>query len=261
MKRLLLATLVALATTPAWAEIVTEEIEYTADGVTMKGYMAWDGEIEGKRPGVLVVHEWWGHNDYARKRVRQLAELGYTAFALDMYGDGQTADHPEDAGKFAKKVAQDGESRSVRFLAAQEVLESHPTVESGKVAALGYCFGGSVSLNMAREGADLAGVVAYHAGLSSPVEAAPGEVKARVRVFTGAADPMVPPEQVAAFEKEMQAAGVDYEVVSYEGVLHSFTNPDADEFARRFDMPVGYDAAADRDSWEKTQSFLKEIFE
>lgn len=260
MKKLLLATLVALASAPAWAQIVTEEIEYRADGVTMKGYMAWDDEIEGKRPGVLVVHEWWGHNDYARTRVRQLAELGYTAFALDMYGDGRQADHPKDAGKFAKQVAEDAESRSTRFLAAQEVLESHPTVEADQVAALGYCFGGSVALNMAREGADLAGVVAYHAGLSSPVTARPGEVQARIRVFTGAADPMVPPEQVAAFEEEMQAAGVDYEVVSYEGVLHSFTNPEADRFARKFNMPVGYDAEADQDSWQQTQVFLQEIF-
>jgi len=174
MKKWLGFVFLTLFVSPALAQIQSEEERYTADGVTMNGYIAWDDAIDGPRPGVLVVHEWWGHNNYARQRARQLAELGYTVFAVDMYGDGQTADHPEDAGKFARMVAQDADKRVARFFAAMDLLNAHPTVQQGELAELGYCFGGSVSLSMAREGADLKGVVAYHAGLVSPVQAAPG---------------------------------------------------------------------------------------
>ena len=260
MKRWLALPLALLLSSPALAEIRGEEVRYSADGVNLHGYIAWDDSVSGPRPGVIVVHEWWGHNDYVRDRARQLAALGYTALAVDMFGDGRTADHPDNAGAFAREVAQNADIRRSRFNAAMDVLNAHPTVKNDQLAALGYCFGGSVVLNMAREGAPLAGVVAYHAGLASPVAAQAGVTQSRVRVFNGAADPMVPPEQVAAFEAEMRASGVDFSVVNYDGVLHGFTNPGADAFAERFGLPLGFDEAADSDSWAQTQSFLQELF-
>jgi dienelactone hydrolase len=224
----------------------------------LKGYLAYDSASDAKRPGVLVVHEWWGHNDYARERARMLAGLGYLALAVDMYGDGKTADHPKDAKAFATGV---GASAQPRFEAAMAVLEAHPLFESGEIAALGYCFGGSQVLNMARKGLPLKGVVSYHGSLATKQPAAAGKFMAKVAVFTGEADPMIPSEQVAAFRSEMDNAGVDYSVVSYPGVKHSFTNPEADSFAARFDMPLAYDADADKDSWAKTETFLAELFD
>jgi dienelactone hydrolase len=234
-----------------------EEVSYSDGSTTLKGYLAYDDATTAKRPGVLVVHEWWGHNEYARKRARMLAEMGYLALAVDMYGDGKTADHPKDAGAFAKGVGKDARPR---FEAAMAVLERHPLYADGQIAALGYCFGGSQVLNMARKGLPLKGVVSYHGSLATKRPAEPGAVKARVAVFTGAADPMIPAEQGAGFEEEMERAGVDYFLVSYPGVKHSFTNPEADDFARRFDMPLGYDPQADQDSWAKTEVFLGELF-
>jgi dienelactone hydrolase len=242
----------------AGAAVKGEEITYSDGATTLKGYLAYDAASDAKRPGILVVHEWWGHNDYARKRADMLAELGYLALAVDMYGDGKTADHPKDAKAFATGVGKDARPR---FEAAMQVLEQHPLYASGELAALGYCFGGTQVLNMARSGLPLKGVVSYHGSLGTKRPAEAGKVQARVAVFTGEADPMIPSEQVAGFKQEMDQAGVDYFVVSYPGVKHSFTNPEADSFAARFDMPLGYDAAADKDSWEKTQTFLAEIFD
>jgi dienelactone hydrolase len=242
----------------AQAAVQGEEVTYSDGSTTLKGYLAYDDASQAKRPGVLVVHEWWGHNDYARQRARMLAELGYLALAVDMYGDGKTADHPKDAGAFAKGVGKDARPR---FEAAMQVLQAHPLYEPGQMAALGYCFGGSQVLNMARGGLPLKGVVSYHGSLATKQPAEAGRVEARVAVFTGAADPMIPAEQVEAFKQEMAQAGVDYFVVSYPDVKHSFTNPEADEFARKFDMPLGYDADADQDSWAKTEVFLQEIFQ
>lgn len=254
-----LATLFAAAQ-PAFAEVRGEAIDYVADGVTMKGYIAYDDAFTGKRPGVLVVHEWWGHNDYARKRANMLAEMGYTALAVDMFGEGKTADHPKDAGAFAGAVSKNMPMARARFDAALATLHKHPTVEATQTAALGYCFGGGLALNMARQGVDLKGVASFHGTLSSKMPAEPGTIKARIAVFTGADDPMIPAAQVDGFRQEMDKAGVQYSVVSYAGVKHSFTNPAADEFAKKFGMPVGYDAQADRSSWADTAKFLSEIF-
>lgn len=245
----------------AQARVVGEEVSYTDNGVTMKGYLAYDKNIKTKRPGVLVVHEWWGHNDYARKRALMLAGMGYTALAVDMYGDGKTADHPDDAGKFATEVSKNMPAAKSRFEAAMKALGQHKSVAAGQVAAIGYCFGGGVVLNMARAGVDLKGVASFHGSLA-PV-AAPaekGQVKARIAVFTGADDPMVPKAQVDAFAKEMDAAGVEYRLASYPGVKHSFTNPAADEYARKFKLPLAYDAKADQDSWKQLDEFLVELF-
>jgi len=237
----------------------SQEVTYEANGQTFKGYIARPA-TDDKRPAVLVVHEWWGHNDYARHRADMLAEMGYVAFAIDMYGDGKTADHPKQAGEFAGQVAQNIDVGEARFNAALDYIRQHPAVDSERVAALGYCFGGGIVLHMARVGTDLDGVVSFHGSLKPIKPAAPGQVKAEVLVFNGEADPMVKPEDVSAFNAEMQAAGAQFEVVNFPGVKHSFTNPQADEFAEKFELPLAYDAEADATSWQQTEGFLKEIF-
>jgi dienelactone hydrolase len=239
---------------------VGEQVSYTDNGVTLKGYLAYDKAIKTKRPGVLVVHEWWGLNDYARKRARMLAGMGYTALAVDMYGGGKTASHPDDAGKFASEVNKNMPVEKSRFEAAMKLLESNRTVEKGQIAAIGYCFGGGVVLNMARLGEDLKAVASFHGTLATDTPAKPGEVKAKVAVFTGADDPMAPKAQVDAFETEMQNAGVDYRLTRYPGAKHSFTNPDADKFGQQFKLPLAYNAAADMDSWKQLGEFLASVF-
>lgn len=256
-----LLSLFLLLPIAAHAAVVGKTVEYVAGGVKMKGYMAYDNTIKGKRPGVLVVHEWWGLNDYARKRADMLAKAGYVALAVDMYGDGKTADHPKDAGAMATAVNKDANLRRTRFETAKKFLDVQPLVKRGQIAALGYCFGGSVVLNMARSGEPLKGVVSFHGVLSTDLPpAAPGSIKAKVRVFTGEADPMVPPEQVEAFKTEMTNAKADWQLVSYPGVKHSFTNPDADAFGEKFGLPLKYDAHADQSSWAHTLDFLKSVF-
>jgi dienelactone hydrolase len=227
----------------------------------MKGYLAFDENIKGPRPGVLVVHEWWGLNDYARMRARMLAELGYTALAIDMYGDDKVAAHPADAQKFSSEVLQNFAVAKARFLAGMELLKEKPFVDPTRIAAIGYCFGGGIVLNMARQGVDLQGVVSFHGSLSPVQPAQPGVVKARILVLHGDADRFTTPEQIAAFKKEMEEAKVDYRFISYPGATHSFTNPDADKIAQKFNMPIAYNAEADRKSWEEMKQFLTEIFE
>ncbi|UZJ45693.1 dienelactone hydrolase family protein [Marinimicrobium sp. C6131] len=244
----------------AHAELQTREIDYQVGGETFTGYLAYDSEVSGPRPGVLIVHEWWGHGEYVRQRADMLARLGYAAFALDMYGSDKYADHPSQANEFMQAVMSDREAAKARFTEALSVLREQPMVAPDDIAALGYCFGGAVVLNMARAGVDLDGVVSYHGMLATDSPAQPGEVKAAVRVFNGEADPMVPAEQVADFEAEMTRANVDYEVVNYPGAKHGFTNPEASELGRRFELPLAYDASADADSWHKTQQFLEALF-
>ncbi|MCZ6679207.1 MAG: dienelactone hydrolase family protein, partial [Candidatus Poribacteria bacterium] len=172
----------------AYADIHGEPVEYTADNLTLKGYLAYDDSVEDKRPGVLVVHEWWGHNEYARKRARMLVELGYTALAVDMYGDGKQAEHPDDAGKFASEAMRNMDAGKARFVAAMEFLKKHKTTDPEHIAAIGYCFGGGVVLQMARLGVDLDGVVSFHGSLSTSKPAQPGAIKAKILVCHGADD-------------------------------------------------------------------------
>ncbi len=241
-------------------EIHSEVINYEIDGKPFQGYLSYDDAIEGKRPGVLVVHEWWGHNAYARMRAEMLAKLGYTAFALDMYGTGKLADHPDDAKKFMQATMDDMDAAQARFNEAVKLLRRQRSVDPGKIAAIGYCFGGGIVLHMARSGADLAGVVSFHGSLGTNAPAQPGKVKAEILVLNGADDPFVTAEQIAAFRQEMQSAGAKYEFVNYPGVKHSFTNPEADAFGKRFDMPLVYDAEADKDSWQKMQALFDRLF-
>jgi len=236
------------------------DVKYTVRDVQMKGYLAYDENIKGKRPGVLVVHEWWGLNDYARKRARMLAELGYTALALDMYGEGKTAAHPDDAGKFSSELMKNFDVGKERFIAGMNLLKSEPTVDQTRIAAIGYCFGGGVVLNMARQGVDLKGVASFHGGLTAVKPAQPGSVKAKILVLNGADDKFITKEQIEAFKQEMKNAGANFRFISYPGAVHSFTNPDADELGKKFNMPIRYNQEADKNSWEELKKFLKQIF-
>lgn len=238
----------------------TEELEYTVGDDTFTAFLAYDSSIEGERPGVLVVHEWWGHNDYARSRALQLAELGYTALALDMYGTGKVADHPEDAQRFLEEALANPEQLEARFLAAKQLLEQQAATDADRIAAIGYCFGGTVVLNMARAGVDLDGVASFHGALATETPAEPEMVQAQVLVLHGDADVLVPPDQVEAFKAEMEAAGVDYEFIGYPGVPHSFTNPDATRVGEEHGMPLAYDEEADRRSWEALQQFFASLW-
>jgi dienelactone hydrolase len=235
-------------------------VTYKAGNMVMKGYLAFDEKIKGKRPGVLVVHEWWGHNEYVRKRARMLAEMGYTALALDMYGNGKQANHPDDAGKFAAEVMKNSAIGEGRFMAALEFLKKQKTVDPERIAAIGYCFGGGVVLRMARQGVDLKGVASFHGSLATEKPAEPGVIKARILVLNGDADKFTTPEQIESFKQEMETAGADYQFISYPGAMHSFTNPDADMYAKKFNMPVGYNADADKKSWAELDKFLADIF-
>lgn len=255
-----LTAALTLASGQVSAEVQTQTMEYEVNGETFTGYMAYDDEAEGKRPGVLVVHEWWGHNEFARKQAERLAAEGYTAFALDMYGSGKLAEHPEDAQQFMKEATKDMDQVKARFMAAKELLQQHDSVDSSKIAAQGYCFGGAVVLNMARMGVDLDAVVSYHGALGSPIKAEAGKVQPRIHVYTGGADKMVPSDQVSDLVKEMQDAEADLTLVNFPGVLHSFTNPGADKVAEEFNMPIAYNEEAANRSWEGTMRLYDEVF-
>lgn len=238
---------------------VGHELTYSNDSTSMKGYIAFDENATDKRPGILVVHEWWGHNDYSRKRADMLAELGYTAMALDMYGDGKQAEHPDDAGKFSGMVMSNMPAAKSRFMAAMKELKSHPSVDADKIAAIGYCFGGSVVLTMANAGMDLDAVAAFHSGVALPIM--PNvDLKAKVLVCNGADDPFVSPESVVAFKTKMDSLSADYKYIAYKGAKHSFTSKEADENGAKFGLPLAYDAKADAASWQELQTLLNEAF-
>ncbi len=240
-------------------KIKGEEVTYATDSTNLKGYIAYDENLAGKRPGVLIVHEWWGHNDYVRQRADMLAELGYTAFAVDMYGDGKLADHPDDAGKFAGSVFANMPEATARFNAALDLLKSHESVDGDKIGAIGYCFGGGVVLTMANSGADLDAVAAFHSGVQLPVMPN-DQLKAKVLVCNGADDPFISPESITAFKKAMDSIGASYDYISYPGVKHSFTSKEADANGEKFGLPLAYDADADAKSWASLQELFAEAF-
>ena len=252
----LTAFALALASTVAMA-LHTEEVEYSANGTTLKGYLAYDDQVKGKRPGVLVVHEWWGHNDYVRKRAEMLAALGYTALAIDMYGDGKQAAHPEDAGKFAGEVRKNMPVAKARFLAAMELLQKHPTVATDNVAAIGYCFGGGIVLEMARAGVDLDGVVSFHGGLFPPSADDMQRIKSPILILHGAADPYVKQETIAAVLGKLETAGADWQMIYYAEAVHAFTNPEAGDDPS---TGVAFQQQAAERSWKHMQLFFEEIF-
>jgi dienelactone hydrolase len=257
--RFLTALLLCLSFS-AHAAIQTREVTYKSGDTTMKGFVAWDDAIKGKTPGVLVAHEFWGLNDYARERAKKIAQLGYTALALDMYGDGKSSAHPKEAGEMFNAVMSNMDLARARFNAALEALKQQPTVDPGHIGAIGYCMGGAIVLQMARVGTDLDVVASFHGALGAKERARKGDIKAKVLVFHGEADSFVTPEQAAALKQEMKDAGADFTYVGYPGVKHSFTNPGADAIAKEFGMDIAYDARADADSWAKLQPALKAAF-
>ncbi|MEE9238950.1 MAG: dienelactone hydrolase family protein [Thermodesulfobacteriota bacterium] len=259
-KFLFVFTLTFLFASSLVAEIKTQDVNYSANGTSLKGYLVYDDSIEGKRPGVIIVHEWWGHNDYARKRAEMIAELGYVALAVDMYGDGKTADHPDDAKKFMTEAFSNMELFSKKFNAGVDLLKKQPQTDPEHIAAIGYCFGGATVLGMARAGVDLDGVVSFHGMLATETPAQKGVVKAKVLAFHGGDDPFVPQEQADAFKKEMTDAGVDFQFIVFPGVKHSFTNPGATVVGEKFELPLVYNEDADKKSWAQMQVFLKTVF-
>jgi len=238
----------------------SKEVTYSSGTTELKGFIAYPATTE-KRPGVIVVHEWWGPNDYVRARAKQLADMGYVAFAIDMYGGGKVATHPDDAKKFMMETMGNMDEAVKRFDAAKALLASDARVDGSKLASIGYCFGGAVSLHMARIGTDLDAIASFHGNLATQKPMARGVFGGKIFVAQGAADPFVPKEQVDAFKKEMDAAGAVYEVVEYPGALHGFTNPAATENGEKYKLPLKYDAAADAASWDKLAQLLRDSWE
>jgi dienelactone hydrolase len=259
MRRSALMTIGLLFAIAANSGVKEREIDYESGGVVLKGSIAYDDALSGRRPAVLVVHEWWGLNDFARNSARRLADAGYVALALDMYGDGRQAHHPKDAAKFLTEIRTNLPLMKARFDAARDLIRTQANVDATRLGAIGYCFGGAVVLEMARVGEDLRGVVSLHGELDTTTPAKPGVVKAEVLVLTGGADPIVPKGQVEALDYELRSAGVRYKIVTYPGVKHSFTVPEATEAGKKFNIPDEYNADADKRSWDETLAFLGRV--
>jgi dienelactone hydrolase len=259
LSRVLLPALaLALVANTVRAEVRTETVRYQDGDAQLQGYLTWDDAFEGKRPGIIVVHEWWGLNDYVKRRAEMLAELGYVAFAVDMYGTGKVTEHGNQAKEWMQQITANIEAWQRRALLGLAILRKHELVDASRTAAIGYCFGGATVMQMAYAGADLKGVVSFHGSLPPASEEQAKRIKASVLVAHGSADGFVPAERVAAFQAALNKAGVDWEMDVYGGTRHGFTNPDAGEYGIE---NVAYNEAADARSWERMQEFLGEVFE
>ncbi|MEP7380900.1 MAG: dienelactone hydrolase family protein [Gemmatimonadota bacterium] len=261
----LIATVVALTacggseSKPAAAaapDIQTREVSYNALGTPLEGLVAWDAAVPDKRPGVLVVHEWWGHNEHSDEQARRLARAGYVGFALDMYGAGMHTVHPDSAQAFMQAAVGNMDAMVARFQAALAQLKADPHVDSTRIAAIGYCFGGAVVLGMAQSGMDLKAVASFHGAMPPAATVPPGSVKARMLILAGDADPMVPIAAVDSFATRLKAAGADVQIVKYAGVMHGFTNPKAESFGM---AGLKYDAKADEESWAAMRKLFEEV--
>jgi len=258
MRRILIAWAVwAVAAGTVHAALETHDVDYEHGDTELEGYLAYDTAFHGLRPGVLVVHEWKGLNDYAKGRAEELAQLGYIAFAADMYGKGVTANDHQAAAQLSGIYRSDRQLMRERAKAGLAVLRQHELVDERRLGAIGYCFGGTTVLELARSGEDLKGVVSFHGGLDTPHPEDAQQIRGKVLVLHGAEDAFSPMEAVDALEREMQEAGVDYRIVLYPGAVHSFTVPTAGD-----DPSTGmaYDPEADRQSWLEMLSFFDEIF-
>jgi len=258
LMRMMAAVLCGLAmTATANAAIKEEPVTYRDGTATMKGFIVYDDAVQGKRPGIIMVHEWWGVTKHVHNEALKFAQQGYTAFIADMYGDGKIADNPNDAGALATLVMNDPKVMEARFNAAQAQLSKHPSVNPTRIGAVGYCFGGAVVLNMARAGADLAAVAGFHAtlGLNTPAPA-PGAVKAKILVLNGADDPFVKREEYEALKKDFDAAKAEYRIIEYPGAVHAFTNPEATELGQKFNLPLRYDAQVEREATAEALKFF-----
>ncbi len=256
MKYLVALVLMLALVGGAHAKMVTKTVEYKQDGTVLKGFLVYDDQWRGKRPGVLVVHEWWGLNDYIQKRTEELARMGYVAFAADMYGGGIATKDPQEAAKLAGQVRGTPLMRE-RAQAALKVLADNPLVDPKRLAAIGFCFGGTAVLELAYSGADLAGVVSFHGGLTAPKPEDLKRIKARILVLHGADDPHVTAADIAAFQDGMRKAGADWQMVYYGNTVHSFTNPASGSDKSK---GIAYNPLSAARSWEAMQAFFKEIF-
>ena len=243
-------------------DIQTREVSYQAGDLKMKGYLAWDGDLTGTRPGIVVAPEFWGLNEYAMHRAEMLAELGYTALALDLYGDGKVAADSNEAGQLMNQLIADMPECRARFAAGLERLKAHETVDETQTAAIGYCMGGGVVLHMARYGLDLDAVASFHGSLPLAIaaEGEGAEVTARIVAYNGEDDVFIPAEAIAAFKAEMEKTGANYQFIQLPGALHGFTNPAATEKGKKFNMPLRYDALADQSSWAHMQLLFQSTF-
>lgn len=245
-------------TKTAAPSIKEENITYKADTATLNGYVAYDANSTAKRPVVLVVHEWWGLNDYVRSRARQLAELGYLAMAVDMYGNGKIANDPKEAMAYAGPFYSNPKLTKSRIDAALARVKEFPQADTANIAAIGYCFGGSVVLNAAKMGEPFKGVVSFHGGLAG-VQPNKDLLKAKVLVCHGGADSFVNANEVAQFKKSMDSIGADYTFKVYDSATHAFTNPNATAVGQKFNMPIKYNEAADKASWADMKEFLGRV--
>ncbi len=247
--------LTAWATTSVQAAVTSKEIEYDVNGTKCKGVLYYNPELSRTQAGVLVFHEWWGLNDDAKKRAKMVAEMGYAAFCADMYGDGKTTEHPADAKKFTTSLRENEKEWQARAEGALKVLQDQVFVDKTKIAAIGYCFGGTTALTLALSGADLKSVITFHAGLPAPTPEQAKRVKGQILVCNGADDGFIPAEAIKKFRDTLDAAKVKYEFVNHPGAVHSFTVKSADEK----NLPgMKYNADADKKSWDAMTALLKE---
>lgn len=245
--------------TKALSGIKEENITFTGDSATMNGYVAFDTGTTAKRGAILILPEWWGMTEYPKMRARELAKLGYIAMAMDIYGNGKIAETPDDAGKAAGPYYQNPQKAKIRIDAALATLKGYAQTDTGKIAIIGYCFGGGLALNVARMGENVKGVVSFHGSLTGvPVDK--DLLKAKVLVCHGGADSFVPQAEVDKFKKQMDSIKADYTFKVYEGATHAFTNPNANEKAKKYNMPISYNPVADSTSWEDMKQFFSRIF-
>jgi dienelactone hydrolase len=247
------------ATAPKGPAIKEETVTFQADTATLNGFVVFDANKTGKLPVVLVIPEWWGLNDYAKGRARQLAELGYLAFAVDMYGNGKIAANPQEAQQYATPFYQNPALGKGRIEAALAKARSYGQVDGEKVGAIGYCFGGAMVLNAVRQGVPFDGVVSFHGNLAGPAPVAEAK-NSEVLVLHGADDKFVSPQEIAGFKKQMDSLGVRYTFKEYPGATHAFTNPDATEAGKKFNIPIAYNAEADAASWQEMKAFFRNLF-
>ena len=247
----------SLLSASAMAEIQSKAVSYDDEGVPLTGYLYWDDAVEGKRPGILVIHEWWGLNDYAKQRARMLAELGYVAFAADMYGNDQVTDQPAQAKEWMQEVTVDPELWRLRADAGLAQLKASEHVDADQLAGIGYCFGGGTVMQMAYGGTDLDGIVSFHGSLPAAPEESYGKIKPEILVLHGQSDSFVAPEVVTNFQNKLEAAGANWEMDIYGGARHGFTNPNASDYG--IDN-LAHDPQADARSWQRMQSFFDELF-
>ena len=239
-------------------ELIKKTVGYEEDGVKMEGYLVYDDVQKSSKPGVLVVHDWMGIGSFSKQKAEELAQLGYVAFAADIYGVKNWPKDAKEAGVISNELKENRKLLRARVQAALKVLQKEKEVQPNKIAAIGYCFGGTTVLELARSGADVVGVVSFHGGLSSPTPEDAKQIKGKVLVLHGADDPNVPAEEVAAFQKEMREAKVDWQMVSYGNAVHSFTNPEASKAGMK---GMAYNKFADQRSWKAMKVFFKELFQ